>query len=118
MATTYFCDGTWEVSAMRQLMDQWWTDDGGAVIAAEWILVATLLILGAVAGLVAVRQAVVAELSDVINAFVGPNQGYGFSGQSQCESSMSGTQFIDTSDSLSVRSTAAVPSGADNHACD
>ena len=103
---------------MRNLMVKLWSDDAGALIASEWVFVATILVLGAITGLVAVRQAVIAELHDYANALVALNQSYSFSGQSNCESSTAGSQFIDLRDSIVVHSTAAVPGGFDNRACD
>jgi hypothetical protein len=103
---------------MRNLMVRLWNDDGGALIAAEWVFVATILVLGAITGLVAVRQAVLAELHDVANAIIALNQTYSFSGQSNCESSTAGSQHLDFNDSIIVRSTAALPWGVDNRACD
>ena len=103
---------------MRNLMVRLWNDDAGALIAAEWVFVATILVLGAITGLVAVRQAVIAELHDVANALLALNQSFSFSGQSNCESSTAGSQFIDLPDSIVVHSTAAVVGGFDNRACD
>jgi hypothetical protein len=95
-----------------------WADDGGALIAAEWVFVATILVLGAITGLVAVRQAVIAEVLVLTNALLSPNQSFNFSGQSNCESSSAGWRFIDNNDSIVVRSTFAIPRGFDNRACD
>jgi hypothetical protein len=49
---------------MRNVLTRLWTPDGGARIALEWVFVASILVLGAVTGLVAVRQAVLTELTD------------------------------------------------------
>jgi hypothetical protein len=103
---------------MRNLSVKLWGDDGGALIAAEWVFVATILVLGSITGLVAVRQAVLAELHDVANALLALNQSYSFSGQSNCQSSTAGSQFVDTGDSIMVGSTAAVASGKHALACD
>jgi hypothetical protein len=103
---------------MRQLMDRLWIDDSGALIATEWVFVATILILGSITGLVAVRQAVMGEVYDGVNALISPNLSYSFSGQSNCESSTAGSQHLDANDSIIVRSTAALPWGVDNRACD
>ena len=103
---------------MRNLLVMLWTDDCGALIAAEWVFVATILVLGAITGLVAVRQAIIAELHDVANAILALNESYSFSGQSNCESSTAGSQHLDSNDSIIVRSTAAAAWGADNRACD
>ena len=103
---------------MRNLMVKLWNDDCGALIASEWVFVATILVLGAITGLVAVRQAVIAELHDYANALVALNQSYSFSGQSNCESSTAGSSFSDGLDSIMVSSVAAIPGGKDTHACD
>jgi hypothetical protein len=82
------------------------------------VFVATILVIGAITGLVAVRQAVIVELHDVANAILALNQSFSFSGQSNCESSTAGSQFIDVPDSIVVHSTAATIGGFDNRACD
>jgi len=53
---------------MRKLLRELWRDESGAVIAPEWVFVATILVLGAVTSLVAVRQVVLAELEELANA--------------------------------------------------
>jgi Flp pilus assembly pilin Flp len=103
---------------MRNQMVRLWEDDSGALIAAEWVFVATILVLGAITGLVAVRQAVLAELHDFANALLALNQSYSFSGQSNCAPSTGGSQFVDFTDSIVVTSTLAIPGGFDNRACD
>jgi hypothetical protein len=103
---------------MRNLMVKLYKDDCGALIAAEWVVVATILVLGIITGLVAVRQAAIAELHDFANALLALNQSYSFSGQSNCESSTAGSSFSDNRDSIVVHSTAATQGGADNVACD
>jgi hypothetical protein len=53
---------------MRQLMSRLWTDDAGALLAVEWVFVATILVIGSITGLVAVRQAIIHELEDFAEA--------------------------------------------------
>src|SRR5262245_5724770 len=84
---------------MRQLM-RLWGDDGGALIATEWVFVATILVLGSITGLVAVRQAVITELTDVANALLSLQQTYSISGQSNCESSTTGSVFLDSTQEI------------------
>jgi hypothetical protein len=48
---------------MRYLMVKLWRDDGGALIAAEYLFVATILILGVIPGLVLMRNAIVFRLA-------------------------------------------------------
>src|SRR6266849_3473241 len=103
---------------MRNLLVKLWNDDGGALIAMEWVFVATILVLGSITGLIAVRQAVIAELHDVADALLSLNQSFSFSGQSNCQSSTAGSRFIDVCDSIPVRSTAAECVGFGAFACD
>jgi hypothetical protein len=95
-----------------------WNDDAGALIAVEWVFVATILTLGSITGLVAVRQAVIAELHDCANAILALNCSYSYSGQSNCCASTSGSQFIDPPEPLVVGSVAAIPMHSQVHPCD
>jgi hypothetical protein len=95
-----------------------WDDDAGALIAGEWVFVATVLTLGAVTGLISVRQAVIAEMHDCANAWCALNQGYTYSGQTNPECTTHGSEYRDGDDSIIVQSTSATPWGAKNHACD
>ena len=54
---------------MRQML-KLWNDDCGALIATEWVFVVTILILGIITGLVAVRQAVISELTETAQAIL------------------------------------------------
>src|SRR5262245_19296125 len=83
---------------MRQMMLKLWNDDCGALIATEWVFVATILVLGIITGLIAVRQAVISELTEFANAVMALNQSFSFSGQSNCQSSTAGSQASDSSD--------------------
>jgi hypothetical protein len=55
---------------MRQLISRLWTDDAGALLAVEWVFVATILIIGSITGLVAVRQAIITELEEFAEAIL------------------------------------------------
>jgi hypothetical protein len=104
---------------MRQLMCKLWQDDAGALIATEWVFVATILVLGSITGLVAVRQAVISELVEFANAVMSLNQSYSFSGQSNCESSTAGSQYIDSTQAiLDVGTLAASPGTVQQDPCD
>jgi hypothetical protein len=50
---------------MAKLMLRLWRDDCGALIATEWVFVATILCLGSIVGLTAVRKAILHELNEV-----------------------------------------------------
>jgi hypothetical protein len=96
-----------------QLFARLWKDDCGALIATEWVFVTTILVLGIITGLVAVRQAVITELEDFANAVLSLNQSYSFSGQSNCQSSTAGSAFTDSSDFINTTSTLASEAGSD-----
>jgi len=81
---------------MRKLFAKCWKDDCGALIAIEFLFVATVLVIGIVVGLTAVRNAVNAELTELANAILALSQGYIISGQSGCAASTDGSQAIDT----------------------
>ena len=104
---------------MYQLMLKLWRDDCVALIATEWVFVATILVLGAITGLVAVRQAVLSELTEFANAVMALNQSFSFSGQSNCQSSTAGSQALDSSNTINEGSTnAASPSTVTQLPCD
>ena len=58
-------------------------DEGGFIVSAELVLVATLLVVGTIVGLSEVQHAVVSELNDVGEAFGKLNQSFSFSGFSK-----------------------------------
>ena len=76
---------------MRNLISKLWNDDGGAIIAAEWLFIVTILVIGVTVGLVAVRNAVTDELTVMANAIDSLNPCYSFSGQKNCGSSACGS---------------------------
>jgi Flp pilus assembly pilin Flp len=80
---------------MRGLLLKLWNDDQGALIATEWVFVATILVIGLVVGLKAVQQAVVNELEEVASAIGALNQSYSFGGTSGCCGSTAGSTFTD-----------------------
>lgn len=61
---------------MQKTMTQIWSDDNGFIVSIELILIATIAVLGLITGMVAVRDAVVSELSDVGGAVQDLNQSY------------------------------------------
>jgi hypothetical protein len=73
-----------------------WKDDCGALIASEFLFVATILVIGIIVGLASVRDAVNTELAELANAILALSQGYSISGQQGCCSETDGSQAIDT----------------------
>jgi len=47
---------------MWRLLNNLWRDDSGEVLAGEWVFVATILVLGAITGLVALRPTNLTDL--------------------------------------------------------
>ena len=84
---------------MRKLV-QWWQDDRGALIAMEYLFVATILVIGLVVGLSNLRTAVNAELTELGNAILALSQGFTVNGSSGSNGSTDGSQSIDTPQTL------------------
>src|SRR5262249_17906233 len=84
-----------ELPHVRRLLKRLWNDDRGALIATEWVFVATLLVLGIITGLIAVRQAVLSELTEFSSTVIALNQSFSFAGQSNCLSSTAGSAAED-----------------------
>jgi Flp pilus assembly pilin Flp len=81
---------------MSRMLKKLWSDDQGALIAMEFLFVATILIIGIIAGLSSVRSAINVELSELANAILALSQGYTIQGQQGCCASVDGSQAIDT----------------------
>ncbi len=60
---------------MKSLLNRVWREDEG-VLTFEWILLITVLVIGIVGGLSAVRDAVISELGDVAEAMISLDQSY------------------------------------------
>lgn len=61
-----------------RIWNQLWNDDCGQTVSSELVLMATLIALGLLAGLTAVRDGVVSEISDVAGSVQDLNQSYSF----------------------------------------
>ena len=60
---------------MKRVLSRIWREDEG-VLTFEWILLITVLVIGIVGGLSAVRDAVITELGDVVEAMISLDQSY------------------------------------------
>jgi hypothetical protein len=78
---------------MRNSLLQLWRDDGGALIVLEFILFVVILLLGLIVGFVGLRNAIVAELHALANAVIGLSVCFSFSGLSNCEASVCGSEI-------------------------
>ncbi len=66
------------------VMHALWNDDRGFIITAELVMIATILVIGLIAGLACVRDAVTGELFDVADAIDSLNQSYAYTGMHGC----------------------------------
>jgi hypothetical protein len=66
--------------ALTTLGGRLWRDDCGALLAVEWVVVATILVLGIIPGLVAVQSGTISELTEWANAVLALDQSYSFAG--------------------------------------
>jgi hypothetical protein len=58
---------------VRKASQKLWNDDSGALVATEWVFVATIMVLGTITGLAAVRQAILSELTEFADAVISLN---------------------------------------------
>ena len=81
-----------------RVLQRLWQDDAGFIVSAELILVATVLVIGLLVGLNAVRNSMINELADVAAAIDSVNQSYVVQGVTGHAAATSGSQFSDASD--------------------
>ena len=79
-------------------MSRLWNEDVGAIISAEIMLVASILVIGMVVGLTSLRDSVVTELADVGQALAQVNQSYSFGTIQGHHSYSNGGAFVDLED--------------------
>lgn len=83
---------------MKSSIIRLWNEETGAIVSAEIMLVATILVLGVIVGLKSIRDSVVTELADVAQAIANVNQSYCYSGVSGHAANTSGGDFQDQAD--------------------
>src|SRR5262249_17962426 len=106
------------VMCMVNVVHEFWNDDRGITEAIEWVFWVTIAVIGIVTGMVAVRQAVISELTEFAQAAMPQNQSFSFSGKTNCESSTAGSSASDTTNTISERSVAASTANISQPACD
>ncbi len=62
------------------MLRTFWNEETGFIISTELVLVATMVVIGLIAGLVEVSFSVVNELNDISEAIGSLNQGFFFTG--------------------------------------
>lgn len=80
---------------MKSVLRRLWNDDDGAVLASEFVFVVTLLGIGVLTGLTAVRDSVNQELTELSNSILSLSQGYYVSGQVGCCAITDGSEAVD-----------------------
>ena len=80
------------------MLKRLWNEEVGAIVSAEIVLVATILVIGVIVGLKSVRDSVVTELADVAQAIGNVNQSYSYSGVSGHHAFSAGSAFTDNAD--------------------
>jgi len=90
------------------MLRKFWNDESGFIVSAELVLIATICVIGLIAGLVEIQWAVVGELNDVSDAIGSLNQSFQFAGftsfKNQAASGNTikgqfmGSSFIDTTE--------------------
>jgi Flp pilus assembly pilin Flp len=89
------------------IFNRLWHDEAGAVVSAELVLVATILVIGMIVGLKSVRDAVVSELADVGQAISNVNQSYRYGGVTGHYAQTMGSNFQDDTDFCDLNGTGA-----------
>lgn len=83
---------------MKAISQKLWNDDAGFIVSVELVLIATIAVIGLIAGLTSVRDGVVSELSDVAGSVQDLNQSYTFNGVVGHSASTAGSNFNDATD--------------------
>ena len=83
---------------MKTISTSLWNDKAGFVVSIELVLVSTIAVIGLVAGLVAARDGVVSEMSDVVGSVQDLNQSYSYNGLTGHSASTAGSDFADQLD--------------------
>ena len=86
-----------------KMFSRLWAEETGAVVSAEIMLVASILVIGVIVGLKSVRDAVVTELADVAQALSNVNQSYSYSGTAGHHAFTGGGAFSDLADFCDTR---------------
>lgn len=83
---------------MNMLLKQLWKDENGFALSTELILIATVVLIGALVGLSTYRDQLVQEFGDAALAVGALNQSYSFSGGTVAGFTVAGSSFTDLAD--------------------
>ena len=87
-----------------KVLNRLWVEETGAILSAEVMLVASILVIGVIAGLSSLRDSVVTELADLAQALGNVNQSYSFGGVQGHHVFNGGGVFVDNTDFCDVAS--------------
>jgi Flp pilus assembly pilin Flp len=79
-----------------------WMDEAGFIVSSELVLLATIVVIGVIAGMTTVRDQVVTELSDVADAISEVDQSYSVAGIVGHSATTAAFQFNDDPDFCEV----------------
>jgi hypothetical protein len=92
---------------MTRLLEKFWSDDCGMVMATELAFLMTTLVIGTVGGLAAMRQAAISESVELANAIMALDQSYYVPGQTNSAgASVGGSAATDAPNIITSGSTA------------
>lgn len=77
---------------------QFWADERGFVVSSELVLIATIVVIGLLAGLTTLRDQVALEMGDVANAIGQVNESYSYAGVTSHSGSTAGSSIRDQRD--------------------
>jgi len=85
-----------------KLFARLWKEEAGAIVSAEIMLIASILVIGMIVGLKSLRDSVVTELADVAQALANVDQSYSYSGTAGHHAFTAGGFFSDLPDFCDV----------------
>ncbi|MFP6614735.1 MAG: hypothetical protein VB835_20670 [Pirellulales bacterium] len=83
-------------------LQHFWNDTNGYICTTDLILISAILVIGAMVGLVTLRDQVTQEFGDLAVAIGNLNQSYSFSGATVGGFTVEGSDFVDMSDDCEV----------------
>ena len=87
--------GQFPAAAWKRLQTSLWNDESGAILSMELILLATIVVVGALVGLATYRDAMVQELGDSAASIASLNQTFSYDEVSQSGSFGDGVSLIE-----------------------
>src|SRR5262249_17491979 len=93
---------------MRKLFARLWNDQDG-ILYAEYLILATILVLGLIVGVSAVTAALNAEFTELAQAYLNLNQSFSTAAFSNCVSSHGGSNATDSPGTIGM--SGVIPTG-------